>query len=82
MLTGAVEIIAIYQTPTDPTLYANIVSEIIVAFPYTALALAGSALAVRQAGRRGAPGQGVHLGQSDRALTYRVMCRTSLLIQL
>ena len=58
MLTGAVEIKAIYQTPTGPTLYANIVSEIIVAFPYTALALAGSALAVRQAGRRGAPGSG------------------------
>lgn len=49
MLTGVVEIKAIYDTPKGPTLYANIVSEIIVAFPYTALALAGSALLLRQA---------------------------------
>ena len=49
MLTGAVEIKAIYVTPEGPTLYANIVSEIIIAFPYTTLALAGSALLLRQA---------------------------------
>lgn len=42
MLTGLVEIEAIYHTPSGPTLYANIVSEIIVAFPYTTLALVGS----------------------------------------
>ena len=47
LLSGAVKIEAIYHTPTGPTLYANIVSEIIIAFPYTALALVGSALLLR-----------------------------------
>lgn len=42
MLTGAVVLTEIYHTPTGPTLYANIVSEIVVALPYTALALYGS----------------------------------------
>ena len=44
MLTGLVKIEAIYHTPSGPTLYANIVSEIIVAFPYTTLALVGSTM--------------------------------------
>jgi len=44
MLTGLVEIESIYHTPTGPTLYANVVSEIIVAFPYTTLALVGSTM--------------------------------------
>ena len=43
MLTGVVKIDAIYHTPTGPTLYANVVSEIVVAFSYTVVALAGSA---------------------------------------
>ena len=49
MLTGVVEIEAIYHTPTDPTLYANIVSEIVIAFPYSALALVGSFLLYKDA---------------------------------
>ena len=44
MLTGLVVIESIYHTPTGSTLYANIVSEIIVAFPYAALALVGSTM--------------------------------------
>ena len=46
MLTGLVKIEAIYHTPSGPTLYANIVSEIVIAFPYTTLALVGSVLLV------------------------------------
>ena len=51
MLTGAVVIEEIYHTPQAPTLYANIVSEIVVAFPYAALALLGSARFLRDNGR-------------------------------
>jgi hypothetical protein len=49
MLTGVVEIEAIYHTPTGPTLYANIVSEIVIAFPYSAFALVGSFLLYKDA---------------------------------
>ena len=41
---GAVRLDAIYVTPEGPVLYANIVSEIVIACPYTLLALAGSAM--------------------------------------
>ena len=51
MLTGAVVIEEIYHTPQGPTLYANIVSEIVVAFPYAALALLGRRRG-RAAGRK------------------------------
>mmetsp|Transcript_7176 Transcript_7176/g.24028 ORF Transcript_7176/g.24028 Transcript_7176/m.24028 type:complete len:85 (-) Transcript_7176:793-1047(-) len=51
MLTGAVVIEEIYHTPQAPTLYANIVSEIVVAFPYASLALLGSARFLRDNGR-------------------------------
>ena len=44
MLLGAVRLDAIYVTPEGPVLYANIVSEIVIACPYTLLALAGSAM--------------------------------------
>lgn len=46
MITGAVVIEAIYKTPHGPVLAANIFSEIIIAFPYTLLALVGSVLMV------------------------------------
>ena len=44
MLTRAITVEALYHTPSGPTLYANIVSEIVIAFPYTAPALVGSLL--------------------------------------
>ena len=44
MLTGLVVIDAIYHTPDGATLYANVVSEIIVAFPYPLLAFVGSVM--------------------------------------
>jgi len=44
MLFGIVNIPSIYVTPHGPTLAANIVSEVIIAFPYTLLAFVGSVL--------------------------------------
>jgi len=44
MLSGLVAIASIYHTPTGPTLYANIVTEIMIAFPYSAFALIGSVM--------------------------------------
>ena len=42
MLFGIVQISAIYHTPTGAVLYANIVSEIVIAIPYNLLAFGGS----------------------------------------
>ena len=42
MLFGIVRIDDIYHAPSGAVLYANIVSEIVIAIPYTLLALVGS----------------------------------------
>ena len=58
MLFGIVQISAIYHTPTGAVLYANIVSEIVIAIPYNLLAFVGSLHLLCRPQDAGAEGQG------------------------